>query len=50
MITFIKAKLKKTDDQTNIDKYRVAVNITEYQIISRLIDSYELTAKFVMIR
>ena len=23
MTTFIKAKLKKSDDQTNIDKYRV---------------------------
>ena len=30
MITFIKAKLKKSDDQTNINKYRVAANITEY--------------------
>ena len=28
--TFIKAKLKKSDDQTNIDKYRVAANITEF--------------------
>ena len=26
MKTFIKNKLKKYDDQTNIDKYRVAVN------------------------
>ena len=25
--TLIKAKLKKSDDQKNIDKYRVAVNI-----------------------
>ena len=36
MTTFIKAKLKKSDDQTNIDKYRVAANITEYHIISIL--------------
>ena len=36
MKTYIKAKLKKSDDQTNIDKYRVAANITEYHIISRL--------------
>ncbi len=50
MTTFIKSKLKKLNDQTNIDEYRVTVNITEYQIISRLIDSYETTAKFVMIR
>ena len=32
-----KAELKKSDDQTNIDKYRVAANITEYHIISKLI-------------
>ena len=37
MITFIKAKLRKSDDQTNIDKYRVAANITEYHLISKLI-------------
>ena len=30
MTTFIKAKLKKADDQTNIEKYKVAANITEY--------------------
>ena len=29
MTTFIKAKLKKSDDQTNIDRYGVAANITE---------------------
>ena len=27
-------KLKKSDDQMNIDKYIVAANITEYHIIS----------------
>ncbi len=26
--TFIKTKLRKADDQTNIDKYRVAANMT----------------------
>ena len=31
MTTFIKAKLKKSDYQ-NIVKFRVAANITEYQI------------------
>ena len=31
LTTFIKTKLKKSDEQTNIDKYRVAANITEYQ-------------------
>ena len=30
MTTFIKAKLKNSDDQTNIDKYRVAENIIIY--------------------
>ena len=34
MTTFIKAKLKKSDDQTDIDKYRIAANIAEYHIIS----------------
>ncbi len=32
MATFKKAKFKKSDDQTNIDKYKEAANITEYQI------------------
>ncbi len=29
MTTFIKTKLKISDDQTNIDKYRLAANITD---------------------
>ncbi len=33
MTTFIKAKLKKSDDQMNIDKFRVAANIIEYHNI-----------------
>ena len=33
MKTLIKTKLKKSDNQTNIDKYGVAANITEYDII-----------------
>ena len=37
MTTFIKMKPKKSDDHTNINKYRVAANITEYHIISKLI-------------
>ena len=37
MTTFKKVTLKKSDDKTNIDKYRVASNITEYHIISKLI-------------
>ncbi len=34
MTTFIKTKFKISYGQTNIDKYRLAVNITEYHIIS----------------
>ena len=30
-------KFKISDDQTNIDKYRLAATITEYHIISKLI-------------
>ncbi len=37
MTTFIKAKLNKSDDQTNIDKNRVAANITEDYTIPKLI-------------
>ncbi len=37
MTAFIKTKLKISDDQTNIDKYRLTANITEYHIISKLI-------------
>ncbi len=32
-----KSEAQKSEDQTNIDKYRVAANITEYHIISKLI-------------
>ena len=35
--TRIKVKLKKSEDQMNIDIYGVAANITEYHIISKLI-------------
>ena len=37
MTTFIKTKFKISDDHTNIGKYRLAANITEYHIISKLI-------------
>ena len=37
MTTFIKIKFNISDDQTNIDKYRLAANITEYHITSKLI-------------
>ncbi len=37
MTTFIKMKLNISDDQTDIDKYRLAANVTEYHILSKLI-------------
>ena len=38
MTTFIKTtKLKKSDDQTNIDKYSVAANVIKYHGKSKLI-------------
>ena len=36
MTTLIKTKFKISDDQTNMNKYRLAANITEYHIISKL--------------
>ena len=50
MTTFIKANLEKSDDQTNIDKYRVAANISEYHIISKLIFLRIIIPKFLKIR
>ena len=47
MTTFIKTKFKNSDDQTNIDKYRVASNITEYHIISKLIFLRIIIIKFM---
>ncbi len=32
MTIFIKANLKKSNDLTNIEKYRLAANSTEYHI------------------
>ncbi len=49
MTTFIKTKLKKSDNQTNIDKYREAANITEYHI-SKLIFLRVSIPKFKNIR
>ncbi len=37
MTKLIKTKLKKSVDQTIIDKYKVAANITEYHFMSKLI-------------
>ncbi len=51
MTTFIKTKLKKSiDEKTNIEKYRVAANITEYHIISILIFLSNIIPKFMKIR
>ena len=36
MKIFPKAKLKKSDNETNIDKYRVAANITEYHLYIKI--------------
>ena len=50
MTAFIKTTLKKSDDQTNIDIYRVAANITEYPIKSKLICLRIIIPKFMIIR
>ncbi len=47
MTKFIKTKFKKSDDQTNIDKCRVAANITEYYIISKLIFLKRIIPKII---
>ena len=47
MTTFMKTKFKKSDDQTNIDKYRVSASITEYYIISKLIFRRIIIPKFM---
>ncbi len=50
MTTFIKIKLKKSNNQTNIDKHRVAANITEFHIISKSISLRIIIPKFMVIR
>ena len=47
MTTFINTKFEKSNDKTNIDNYRVATNITEYQIISKLIFFRIIIPKFM---
>ena len=49
-INIHKTKLKKSYGQTNIDKYKVAANITECHIISKLIFLRIVIPKFIMIR
>ena len=50
MTTIIKASLNKSDDQTNIDIYKVAVNITKYHIISKLFFLRIIIPKFMIVR
>ncbi len=50
MKTIIKTKIKKSDDQTNIDKCRVASNSTEYYILSKLIFLRIIISKLMKIR
>ena len=50
MATFIKVKLKKSDNQMNIDKYREAANILENHIISKLIYLGITIPKIIVIR
>ena len=50
MITYIKAKLNKSHHQMNIDKYKEAANITEYNIILKLIFLRIIIQKFMKIR
>ena len=47
MTTFIETKFKKSYDQTNIDNYKVAANIIEYHIISKLIYLRLIIPKFM---
>ncbi len=37
MTTVIKMNIKISEDQTNIDKYKLAANITVYHILSKVI-------------
>ena len=46
----LQTKFKISDKQTNIDKYRLAANITEYHIRSKLILQRIIIPKFIMIR
>ncbi len=50
MTTFIKTKIKKSNDQTKIDKYIIAVNITDYHIVLKLIFLIFIIPKFMKTR
>ena len=47
MIKFIKTKLKKSDDQTSVDKYRLTANIIEYHNKSKLFFLRIIIPKFM---
>ncbi len=47
MTRFIKMKIKISDEQTNIDKYKVAANIAEYHTISKLFYLKLIIPKFM---
>ncbi len=50
MISFTKEKLRKSDDQTNIEKYRVVGNITKHTTILKLIFQRIIIPKFMIMR
>ena len=50
MTTFINEKIKKSDHQTNNEKYRVDADFTENHIIIKLIYLRIIILKFMMIR
>ncbi len=50
MTKSIQTKLKKFNNQTNIDKYRVAANISEYHSKSKLILLRITITNFMMMR
>ena len=52
MTTFIKTKFKISDNQTKIEKYKLAanINIIEYHIISKIILQRPIIPIFMMIR
>ena len=50
MTLFLKAKLKKSYNLMNIDKYRVVANITEYHIKSNSNFLRIIIPKFMIIR
>ena len=50
MTTFIKTKFKISEDQTNTEKYKLAANITEYHIISKLFLQRIIIPKYIIIR